>query len=547
MNKSREFTSLDTFYIVQELQELVGAFLNKVYMKGSSIYLVFRKSKTYTLVIGPNHLHLTNYKTEFPKQPPMFAMLLRKHLVGSRLENIGQHNFDRVVVLEFSNKKSLVAEIFGKGNILLLDENKNIIQPLHFQEWKARSLKPKKVYEFPPEGSNPKTITKEEFLNHLQNSDKDIVRALAIDFGFGGEYAEKICSTSKVEKNKPCKDLSSEEATSVYNSMKALLNSKPENFNDFWDNYFSKEEFLEVKEVEESEKEKLEKLLEKQEQNLKNILKNIKKWKEEADKLSIEQKFNEATFLYEKIKKKRKKIPGLEKAISETKEKIKSVAEKVIEIKEPERKVEREKKWFEKFRYFYTSIGSLVVCGKDASTNELLIKKYTEPWETVFHADITGAPFCVIKDVKEPKESELKETAILSACYSKAWQRGLGSVDVYWVKGEQLDKKAPAGEYVGKGAFIVHGKKNYFRNTSLKLAIGLDKDFNVIAGAEESIKSMAIVYSLICPGNIKSKELAQKIKQSWIKKVSKEKAEKIKKINLEEIQKFIPAGKGELV
>ena len=60
------------------------------------------------------------------------------------------------------------------------------------------------------------------------------------------------------------------------------------------------------------------------------------------------------------------------------------------------------KEWFEKFRHFTTSDGFLVVAGKDTVSNEVLIKKYTKQEDVVFHAEITGSPFVVVKAEGKP-------------------------------------------------------------------------------------------------------------------------------------------------
>ena len=62
------------------------------------------------------------------------------------------------------------------------------------------------------------------------------------------------------------------------------------------------------------------------------------------------------------------------------------------------RKVETEnKEWYEKFRWFTSSDGFLVVAGKDTVSNEVLVKKYATQEDAVFHAEISGAPFVVVK------------------------------------------------------------------------------------------------------------------------------------------------------
>lgn len=261
-----------------------------------------------------------------------------------------------------------------------------------------------------------------------------------------------------------------------------------------------------------------------------------------------------AEFYYKESKKAKHKVAGAKKALKDTQEKIDKLKKKrevsVVEYA-PHKKKTKTKKWYEKFHWFYSSDNFLVIGGKDATTNEILIKKHLEKHDMVFHADIHGAPFFVIKnpDKKEIPEGTLKETADAAASYSKAWKLGLGSCDVYYVGPEQVSKKAPSGEYLGKGAFMIYGKKQWFRNTKLEIGIGfrMNDEVGVIGGPIGSVEANSNYSVKIVTGDKKSGELAKEIRELILKKSKKEDAEKIKKVRLEEIQKRIPGGKGRIL
>ena len=103
------------------------------------------------------------------------------------------------------------------------------------------------------------------------------------------------------------------------------------------------------------------------------------------------------------------------------------------------------KQWYEKFRWFTSSDGFLVVAGKDTVSNEVIVKKYTTQEDVVFHAEITGAPFVVVKAEGKPiSEQALREAAEFAASYSRAWRENAGTADVYWVKSTSLVKADPA-------------------------------------------------------------------------------------------------------
>ncbi|WP_456367761.1 ribosome rescue protein RqcH, partial [Thermococcus sp.] len=168
-----------------------------------------------------------------------------------------------------------------------------------------------------------------------------------------------------------------------------------------------------------------------------------------------------AELYYEKAKKFRHKYEGALKAYEDTKRKLNEVEKLIEEEMKKElnvRKIERrKKKWFEKFRWFVSSEGFLVLAGKDASTNEILIKRHMSDKDLYCHADVYGAPHVVIKDGQRAGEKTIFEACQFAVSMSRAWSQGLYSADAYWAYPEQVTKQAPSGEYLGKGAFMVYG------------------------------------------------------------------------------------------
>jgi len=232
--------------------------------------------------------------------------------------------------------------------------------------------------------------------------------------------------------------------------------------------------------------------------------------------LSLDKSIEEnASAYFEKSKKAKRKLEGAATALERTRRELEKARkasarlekEKVLEKKKP---VKRE--WYERFRWFISSEGILCIGGRDATTNEILIKKYTEEGDTVLHCNIAGSPFFVIKaEEGEPGEATIEETAIATGSYSRAWRLGLGNVEVYAVKGSQLSKEAPAGEYITKGSFMVRGRRKGL-TVILRLALAI-KDNKVIAGPVQAVSSQAERYVEIVPGNTKASAVAKEIKR----------------------------------
>ena len=245
-------------------------------------------------------------------------------------------------------------------------------------------------------------------------------------------------------------------------------------------------------------------------------------------KKSIEQN---AAVYFEKAKKSRKKLEGAKKAFEKSWDKLNLLNEKKKKIVSSEKITEkpvRKKEWYEKFRWFFSSEGFLCIGGRDATANEIIVKKHTETNDLVFHTDMAGSPFFVIKsDNKKIGDATIQEAAQATASYSRAWRLGLSSLEVFYVKPEQLTKKANSGEYIGKGAFMVKGKTNYI-HPILEIAIGI-KDSIIIGGPVNALKVNSEKFVIIKQGKEKTSEIAKKIK-------------KIIGGSIDEITLFIPAG-----
>ncbi len=199
-------------------------------------------------------------------------------------------------------------------------------------------------------------------------------------------------------------------------------------------------------------------------------------------KLFLNKDINEnSNYYFQKAKKLKGKLPGVEKTIDKIKKDIEEFEwkkEKHLERKKKEEKLNlhKKKEWFEKFRYTKTSSGFLCVFGKDAGTNEVLVKKHMDEKDIVLHTEEPGSPFGLIKGGRdEVSKDDILECAQFLACFSAQWKKGFGTADVFWVYPEQVSKKAVSGEYVAKGAFMVYGDKNILKNVPLKIGVGVEK------------------------------------------------------------------------
>jgi len=664
-----EMTSFDIAALVYELNQVIkDARIENIYQL-NSITLLFRLHRpsqpTLQLLLeAGKRAHLTSYVLSKPLKPPSFCMALRKHLRNGRISDVQQHEFERVITIKVDTREgtfSLITELFGDGNIILVSPQGMILYALTYRRMRDRNiLRGESFKHAPPSGKNPFHLNRPD-LDEIKHYGKlEIVRALTKFLSIGGLYAEEILLRAKIDKKAQCEALTKRQIDELFTQTQSLLSKtaagkfepsivvdekgefvdvvpfplkryadltlKPyKSFNEASDEYYSKA--VTIEKVSKTEREfarelaRLMRTLEDQEKTLEeskrimeqnkaigNLLyvhlgelqlltqriideKNRDKtWEKISSEIEKEKQARLVPFIYfqsldskrrvlnvsvedttfsldltrsiqanaagyyERAKKAERKLEGAEKARRETQTKIEELQrhlkEKTEEVLGEAKPKRREKAWYEKFRWFRSSDDFLVIGGRDATTNEVLIKKHTEPTDIVFHADIVGAPFVVIKtEGKAPSEQTIYEAAQLAASYSRAWREMLHAIDVYWVHPDQLSKSPPPGQYLEKGAFIIRGKKNHVRNVPLRVAVGMvmkENRVEVVGGPPEAIRKQTNLYVEIIPGQQTSSSLAKHIRKLLAEKAPAEWRKQILEISLEEIRGFIPSGKGEI-
>ena len=228
-----------------------------------------------------------------------------------------------------------------------------------------------------------------------------------------------------------------------------------------------------------------------------------------------------ASKLFDESKKQKGAIKSIEKLIKKTEDKL----EKTIQKGEIARgsigfAEVRKKSWFERYRWFFTSDGILAVGGRDSSSNSAIIRKYVEKDDKVFHAEINGSPFFILKDRNDKiMPLSISETSQATVCFSRAWKEGMYGVNCYWVTPEQVKKAAPSGQTMGKGSFIIEGTRNYNKVTTLKLAVGIlhkEDNYLLVCGPPEPIKNTCVCYVVIEPGSIEIADMGKRIRANFV-------------------------------
>ncbi|MDW8010386.1 MAG: ribosome rescue protein RqcH [Sulfolobales archaeon] len=224
----------------------------------------------------------------------------------------------------------------------------------------------------------------------------------------------------------------------------------------------------------------------------------------------------------------RREYDHLSEKLNRARETVKDLRAKLEEVTQRKRALEslklrpRRTAWFSRFIWIETSSGFLAIGGRDASQNELIVRKYLKPKDIFMHADVHGASaFVVLTGGAEVPEKDLREVAGLAASYSKAWKAGLSSVDVFWVRGEQVGLSAPPGEYLPRGSFMVYGQKNFIRNVELILSIGiayLGDSYDLVVAPPELAEARSEASVTIAPGDTSVELAAREIREYLVQK-----------------------------
>ncbi len=184
-----------------------------------------------------------------------------------------------------------------------------------------------------------------------------------------------------------------------------------------------------------------------------------------------------AAQFYVEAKRSREKLAGATAALAETEAWLSKDTVDVTErASAPEVGPRGRSKWFERHRWFVAHHGEIVVAGRDAASNDLIVRRYLKDGDCYVHADLHGAASVVVKHVAaEPAsipEETLREAGQFAVAYSKAWRAGLASASAFWVTPDQVSKAGSTGEFVARGAWAIHGTKHFLKNLPLELGIG---------------------------------------------------------------------------
>ncbi|WP_327052728.1 ribosome rescue protein RqcH [Halomicrococcus gelatinilyticus] len=695
MDEKRELSSIDLAAVVRELGNYEGAKLDKAYLYGDDLLRLkmrdFDRGRVELLVevgdVKRAHAVAPEHVPDAPGRPPNFAMMLRNRLNGADFAGVEQFEFDRILQFHFKRQDgdtTIVAELFGQGNVAVLDENDEVVDSLSTVRLKSRTVAPGSQYEFPDSRVNPLDLDYEAFAAKMADSDTDLVRTLATQLNFGGLYAEEVCTRAGVEKEMAIADAGEDQYERLYEAVDRLkepletgqfeprvyyeddrrvdvtpfpleeyadLDAEAfDTFNAAVDDYFTNLDLTEDEDEEERQRpdfeakiEKQKRIIEQQQNAIEGFEEQAEAEREKAELLygnygfvdeilstvreareadtpweDIEARFAEgaeqgipeaeavqgideregtvtvavdgtnieldpeagveknADRLYQEAKRVEEKKEGAQAAIEDTREELEAVEQRREEWEaEPEGgddedeeqedvdwlsrssiPIRKQEKWYDRFRWFRTSDGFLVLGGRNADQNEELVQKYMDRHDLFFHSQAHGGPVTVLKtsdpsepakDVDVPDESK-REAAQFAVSYSSVWKDGRFAGDAYVVTPDQVSKTPESGEYLEKGGFAIRGDRTYFRDVPVGVAVGItaEPSTRVIGGPPSAVVPRTETSVEVEPGQYAQNDIAKRIYRrfrdrfadtSFVRKVA----------SPDLIQEFLPAGGSRMV
>lgn len=225
-------------------RDFVGGRILKIYQteKDEIIIGVRSKGENFQVLMTAHsnypRIHVTTQKKDNPQSPPMFCMLLRKHIGGGRITDVIQPNFERIVEIHIESPddlgdlttKKLVIEIMGRhSNIMLVSDDDIILDSIkHIGQLQSsvRQVMPGLKYVYPPaqDKHDPMHRTPEQF----KEAFKDVTpmrlqrRLYSLYSGMSPLIASEICYRAMVDDMTPSDQVTGEQIDLIYESLDLL-------------------------------------------------------------------------------------------------------------------------------------------------------------------------------------------------------------------------------------------------------------------------------------------------------------------------------------
>ena len=212
------------------------------------------ESKKLYININPQYYHLCFMSKEnelkrdiqIPQQPPMFCMLLRKHMEGARIISTNKPQFERIIEFNFENynelgdkiEECLSIELMGKhSNIVLYNTDNNIIlgcaHNIGEEKSKERELAGGLPYIYPPKQTKKNLLLtrSDHFISYLKKTQTPLKKAVSDKyFSLSQALAEDICNLNNINPLQIASTLSDEEIKLLFVALHEFLQNNSRHY-----------------------------------------------------------------------------------------------------------------------------------------------------------------------------------------------------------------------------------------------------------------------------------------------------------------------------
>jgi len=580
---------------------LRGTYVKNVYSLGGSQVLRFGKpgGEDVCILASPKHGVWVSKEVAERAETTGFTTRLRQELVRERFASARQLNRDRIFDLAFGEgeqAKHLIIELMSPGNIVVADSGNRILAVKSEVRAPGRRLVRGGVYSAPSQRRKSPAAASGEDVSDVIAREKTAGGAIGRGFSLPRKYVAEVLSRLGVEESSASSVLKGRE-DEVAHTLRTLVKeaedspqpcvcdtpggedifvviprgfsvkSRVGSVSELCDEYLLEVATTEVLPPETQADIRAHQLqatisrLRAQREGLVAEAARLRELAAQArgaatvsgaralmapaglkDRREVTSQESAASAIYDRAKE-------LEVKADDARKTADALSKKTAGGRPPKPRGTRElrrtkQEWYEKFRWFTTSAGKLAVGGRDAQSNSVLVKRHLEGDDTVYHADLFGSPFFVLKGGKAQTDEERAEVAQATVAFSSAWKTGLGAADAYWVSPDQVSTSAPSGEFLARGSFVIRGRKNFVPRNLVEVAVGVDPDGRVLSGPETAIRRVAAAYVVMRPQKEKSSETAKRVKKD-LEALTGDAAGA--RLSLDDVLRMLPSGGGKVL
>lgn len=593
-----ELSGFEVLGLLKEIEvSLAGTYVNNIYRFGASQLFRFRRSSAEDiwLVVSPKKGMWISKRVAERADTTEFTTGLRRELGRSRFVGAGQVDLDRIFELEFEGRerRKLVLELMPPGNIVVTDlQNRVVLAQREFRASSRRTVRggaytPPAQSRVSPSGVDAASV------GSMLREEKTVGNSIGRHVALPRKYVAECLRRLGLEDGSPSSSLMGreQEVVSTLHGMTEDARERPRPC--ICETFRGEEIFifpptgLEAKESAGTLSELCDRLFLAEAQaeeagespaeaKRSEMQVTVSRLREESALLLAEASkvrqaairarsapLDEAIRILRETGAKPAREPSspdsaastlFDQAKSlETKSKAASDSAEKLEKRMPmprEREPtrtrplpRRKQEWYQRFRWFFTSEGKLALGGRDAQTNSTLITRHLQDNDTIYHADLFGSPFFILKGGEVQTQEEVLQVAQATVAFSSAWKTGLGAADAYWVRPTQVRTAAPSGEYLQRGSFAITGKKNFVNKILVEVAVGIDAEGRLLAGPEAAVRVQAPHYLVLRPQREKGSDTAKRVMKDLAGSVG----EGFPVPSLDETLRMLPTGGGKVV